>query len=373
MLPSAAAPRTTVPPPSPADPRNTPQRRPSALPVDRGRPTRTSATRAPPAGSGATPPKAGPGTAGFQPARSRTPHHCRQGRGRCAPPPSPADPRNTPQRRPGPLPVCMGVPPARRRPTRRSPGAAQPRRRRGPGPRVSCPHVPAHRSVAGKGAVVAPRPRAPRIPAIPRNVARARFLYAWASRPHVGAPRGARRERHNPAEGGARDRGLPARTFPHTAALPARARSLRPAPEPRGSPQCRPSALPVCMGVPPARRRPTRRSPGAAQPRRRRGPGPQASCPPVPARRSVAGKGAVVAPRPRAPRIPAIPRNGARAHFPGSRASRPHVSTPAHARGRGAKTALPQHTPRRAPMPRLRRGCGPGRRSLNGQCRQSLV
>ena len=130
---------------SPADPRNAPQRRPRPLRRAswvRGRLARTSPPRTMPPGRGATPPKAGPGTAGFQPARFRPPRYCREGRSRCAPPANdrncrapriPAMPRNGAPARSGALPGCAGVP-ARTSPPRTMPpgrGATPPKA--GPG------------------------------------------------------------------------------------------------------------------------------------------------------------------------------------------------------------------------------------------------
>ncbi len=221
-----------------------------------------------PSGRGATPPKAGPGTAGILPARFRASRHCREGRGRYAPPANdrncrapriPAMPRNGAPARSGALPGCAGVPartfpPAtasagkreRRFSLRRNPAeggawvrgrlartfpptaasagrrerqAAQlrnraspaelrrspptrPRRRRGPGPRASSPHVPARRGIAGKGAVVALLPPmigtveprgSPQCPAKAPQPAPARFLGARASPPARRRPARCRR------------------------------------------------------------------------------------------------------------------------------------------------------------------------------------
>ncbi len=219
-------------------------------------------------------------------------------------PPLPAMPRNGAPARSCALPGWAGVRPHLGNPQRRSPGATQPRRRRGPGPRASCPHVPAHRSIAAEGAVVAPRPRAPRIPAMPRNGARARFPGARASRPHIGNPQrrspGAtqpRRRRgpgprascpHVPAHRSVAGEGAvvtplpPANerncrdmrarrpgaqavracgAFAGEARFPgSRASRQPPSPaDPRNTPQQRPSALPGWAGVSPARWQPARR------------------------------------------------------------------------------------------------------------------
>ena len=179
-------------------------------------------------------------------------------------------------------------------PQRRSPGATQPRRRRGPGPRASCPHVPAHRSIAAEGAVVAPR-RAPRIPAMPRNGARARFPDARASRPHIGNPQrrspGATQPRRRRGPG-------PRASCPHVSTPP--------------------KAGPGTAGVP-AR---------TSSPRRRRGLGARASRPHVPARRGVGGE----------PRAPVPNRPGARpAPAVSRRRHMPHASTAAPASERSRR------------------------------------
>ncbi len=209
------------------------------------------------AGSGATPPKAGPGSAGILPARSRPPRHCREGRSRYAPPANdrncrapriPAMPRNG-------APALRRAPRVRGRLARTSPPRTMPPRRgatppkAGPGSAGILParsRTPRH-CREGRSRCAPPANdrncRAPRIPAMPRNGAPARTARspgARASRPHVAAPRGARR--------------------------------------------------------------------GEAQPRRRRGPGPRASCPHVPARRDAAeeSRGHRAAPRgvcARAPRV----------------------------------------------------------------------
>ena len=91
------------------------------------------------------------------------------------------------------------------------------------------PGGPRLRRVCGRSALpgiagvsTAPEPRrSPQCPA----TAPERTSWVRGHLAHTLATRnGARRERRNPAEGGARDRGHPARTFPRDAALPRRAR-----------------------------------------------------------------------------------------------------------------------------------------------------
>ncbi len=99
-------------------------------------------------------------------------------------------------------------------------------RPRGRGARIEMPALPRRRRVARKRAGRMPaHPGSPRLrrvsvrparlpPRRPRpRINAAHFPGARASRSHVGGLRG------NPAEGGARDRGHPARTFPHGALL----------------------------------------------------------------------------------------------------------------------------------------------------------
>ncbi len=187
-----------------------------------------------------TPPKAGPGTAGILPARLRAPRHYRGGRGRCA--------------LPARLHPAEGGARDRGHPARTSPRAAAlpgrarslrpactppPRRRRGPGPRASCPHVSARRGVTGEGAVIAPRPsalpgcagilparlRAPRRYRGGRGRCPPPERASWVrgrSRPHVSARRGVtgegavvapRTHASTPPKAGPGCAGVPARTF----------------------------------------------------------------------------------------------------------------------------------------------------------------
>ncbi len=166
-----------------------------------------------------TPPKAGPGTAGILPARSRK-ARCRQGRRACPPRArrSPAMPRNRPPQ---------------------PPGAIAPN---------------------GRNGIIAAR--------LHRNA--------------------------YPAEGGARDRGHPC---PHVPARRDVGKEGAPAPgpaEPRNAPQPPPATAGRDRPARPerAKRRQCCAPAPKCLPRRRRGPGPRASCPHVPAHRGGAGKGA---------------------------------------------------------------------------------
>ena len=171
--------------------------------------------------------------------------HKRQPRRRRGPGPRASCP-HLPTRRAA-LPGCAGVPPARRNPhKRRREDRAQPsqnrqrkrkpRRRRGPGPRASCPHLPAGRNAADE-----PRPT------------------AWV-------------------------RGRPARTSQPTQTPPRRPRAAKP--KPPAQTKTPPKAGPGTAGILPAPSHAPRRRRQAAA----RFLGARASCPHLPARRNAAGK-----------------------------------------------------------------------------------
>ncbi len=280
-------------------------------------------------------------------------------------------PRNGAPARSGALPGCAGVSPARRRPAQCRRGEAQPRRRRGPGPRASSPHVPAHRGIAGKGAAVTPLPPtigtveprgAPQRPATAPPPAPARFPGARASRPHVAAPHVACRGETQPRQ---RRGPGPRASSPHVPAhrgVGRRARASRDrkrldSPEPRGSPQCpaRSGALPGCAGVPARTSLPRAMPPGRGATPPKAGPGtagilPARSRSP---RHCREGRSRCAPPANdrncRAPRSPATAPPPAPARFLGARASSPHVADP--------RDAAEKSRGHRAPPVGVRGGC----------------
>ena len=193
-----------------------------------------------------TPPKAGPGTEGILPARSRKPRCRGEPRARFLGARASRPPR---ARRIPAMPRKRRRPEQTKRQQCRAPAPkCLPRRRRGPGPRASCPHVPASRDVGRKAR---PPPAAP--PPPQSQDARARRTRQPRRRRKLPG-----REGVSPAPGAADPRNAPQPP-------PDRRRPERPKRQ-----QCRAPA-PKCL------------------PRRRRGPGPRASCPHVPASRDVGG------------------------------------------------------------------------------------
>ena len=148
---------------------------------------------------------------------------------------------------------CGNLAGLRRAPARRRVASAPSRRRRGlPGlsnsgysvRRASRPHVSTATKAAGRGAIPRTRPPQPPPPRPPRTAETAAMLSACT-------------ENTCPAEGGARDRGHPARTFPQGAMSAGKARPTAPGPgDPRNAPQPPPGTAardrPATAEAPPA-------------------------------------------------------------------------------------------------------------------------